>query len=182
MPYLFISYLFMVFLFMVPFGMGINTFFSLKTKQAGSNFKLVFYTIDISIKSKKDGLEIDGIKGKEYRSVNSNKKRMDLFLNPGILEKINIDRVRFVFMYGKSDDAYQTCLMCNVMNVMSALFNTIFKDRIKDFRKIIVPQINKDSLFIQLRIDLKVNLFIIFSTLFKIIILKLRKRFGIGGD
>ena len=72
--------------------------------------------------------------------------------------------------------------MCNVMNVMSALFNTIFKDRIKDFRKIIVPQINKDSLFIQLRIDLKVNLFIIFSTLFKIIILKLRKRFGIGGD
>lgn len=179
---LLIGYLLFIAVFVFPFPLDVNAYFSLRTKQAGSNFKLGFFTIDVGIKLGPQGFEIDGIKSKEEKSVKANKDKLDILYNPRILEKININSVNLIFQYGNLEDAYGTCMLCNAVDNLSIITYNLFSEKIKIFRKIIMPVFDKDSLFFQLRIDLKVNLFIIFSSLIKIILIKIRKKLKIGGQ
>lgn len=178
---LLLTYLILITIFMFPFPFDLMGYFSLRTKQAGSNFKLAFYTVDIGIKLSAQGIEIDGIKSEDGKSFQSNKKKFDMIYDPRILQKINIDSINLTFQYGNAQDAYNTCMVCNAADTISNTANMIFQDRIKIFRKVIIPIFNKDAFYLQLRIDIKVNLFIIFSALFKIILLKIKKKFKIGG-
>ncbi len=174
-------YLLAIFIFVFPFPMDLNTFFSLDRKRAGSNFRLGFYTIDISVAVGANGVEIYGLKPEESKVVTTNKKRMELFYHPRILESVTIDAVDIVFQYGNSRDAFNTCMVCSAIDNFSTQVHRALFSKINSFRKIIIPEFEKDSLFFQLRIDIKINLFIIFSTLFKIILLKLAKRFRLKG-
>lgn len=175
-------YLLAIFIFVFPFPMDLNAFFSLNNQKAGSNFRLGFYTIDISVKVGAEGIEIYGLKPAEKKAIDSHKKRIELFYDPRLLKSISIDSINLIFQYGNSNDALNTSIICSAIDNLSIQLHRAFHDKIKNFRKVILAEYNKDNLFFQLRIDIKINLFIIFSTLFKIILLKLAKKISRGGN
>lgn len=172
----FIVYLIMIFVFVTPFSMGLNSFMSLNSKRAGGTFSLGFFSIRLSIESGLEGWEIDGIRG-EDTTVEQHNKKAALVLDKRVFSKINVDRVTISFLYGKEDDAFQTCMVCNAVNNFFSMLICFFSHKIVSYRNVVVPSFNKDCLFLQVRLDFKINLLIIFSTVIKIIINKLRKKF-----
>lgn len=174
---IYIVYLALILLFVAPFSMGLNSFMSLNSKRAGGTFSLGFFSIRLSIESGLEGWEIDGIRG-EKTTVEQHDKKADLVLDKRVFSKINIERVTVSFLYGKEDDAFQTCMVCNAVNNFFSMLICLFSHKIVSYRNVVLPSFNKDCLFLQVRLDFKINMLIIFSTLIKIIINKLRKKFG----
>lgn len=136
-----------------------------------------FFSIRLSIESGLEGWEIAGIKGKGD-TVAQHDKKAGLVLDKRVFSKINVQRATVSFMYGKADDAFQTCMVCNAVNNFFALLFCAFSHKVASYRNVILPSFNQDCLFLQVRLDFKINMLIIFSTILKIIINKVRKKFG----
>lgn len=173
---LFIVYLSLILLFVTPFNMGINSYMSLNSKRAGGTFTLAVFSIKLSIESGLEGWEIDGIKG-EKNTVEQHDKKMELVLDKRVFSKITVKRATVSFLYGKKDDAFQTSIVCNAVNNFFMLLYYAFSKKIDSFRSVVLPTFDKECLFLQIRLDFKINLLIIFSTLFKILMNKFKKLF-----
>lgn len=182
MTYAFIGYLVVIFLFLAPVNTGLKVTASLNSLHAGGSFKFSVYQFNFSIKNGQEGWELQGREGVQSKLIKKSQKLTKSILpkikfDKDILASLYIDKVYITLLYGKKDDAYQTSQFCNAANMLTTVFANVFSGRIKEYKSIIRPSFDTDSFHLQLQISLKINLFIIFITLIKIITLKLKKQF-----
>ena len=180
MIYLFIIFLSLIFFFIMPFNVGTNTFFSLAYKQLGGNIKFGAFSINFSIKSDENGIEILGIKKfsnriqhKKIKKIKNKKKLIKFDIN--YISKLYIENLDINFCYGSSDNAFKTAMICNSVNIIIKQFYNSFSNNIKRYNLIIQPNFNRDYFYFQFNVIIKLNILIIFSLLFKIILLNLNK-------
>ncbi|MFW5779887.1 MAG: hypothetical protein ACOCWI_00335 [Bacillota bacterium] len=176
MIYLFLSYLTLVFLFVFPFDFKAGSYFLLTDKKGGGYLELGIYRINFSIKASKDGFELNGLKKIKNRykfvedeivKVKDDKKVIPI--SKKLIKQIYVDKFNVVMRYGNKDNAYNTAMVLSSVNMVSQSIVNLFYDKIKDCKKILIPEFNKDVLYLDVKISLKVNLLLIFSILFKII-------------
>lgn len=183
MIYTFIGFLIVIFLFLAPVSTGLKVSASLNSLIAGGSFKFSAYRLNFSIKATQDGWEVQKREGVQSKVIKTSKRAYfpKIRIDRDIIAGLYLDKVYITFLYGKKNDAYQTCQVCNIANAITTIFANLFSGRIDDYKSIIRPSFDTDNFHLQLQLSLKINLFMIFSTIIKIITIKLKKQLAMGG-
>lgn len=169
MAVIYTVYLAMIFMFVTPFNMGLNSFMSLNSKRAGGTFTLGFFSARLSLQSGREGWELDGAGKGESKAPS---KASGIRLDKRMLSQIYVKKAAITFLYGKKDDAFKTSAVCGAVNGLFSAALYAFRERIDAYKLVVLPSFGKEYLFLQVRLDFKINLLIIFTALFKIIISK----------
>ncbi|HHU42879.1 MAG: hypothetical protein ACOX2Y_06005 [Christensenellales bacterium] len=146
-------------------------------KKGGGFMDLGIYRVNFTISANKNGLEIKGLKKHKYtyRLVEDNIVRLEdkkaVAISKKLLGQLYVDEFSVVMRYGNTNSAYNTCMALNLMDLVAQTVRYLFYDKITNYRKVLIPEFDKDIFYLNLKISIKVNLLLIFSILFKIIII-----------